>query len=124
MGAAQRGVLQVSDRLAEEGKLRRLFADVYTGNLDSPPAAVVLRNWATIVDAAAGPSLQERFIASEPRAMLENLSRGRGLANRTLTQEYQRLAGIIGALLGTHERKRLQSRQALARTFAALRVAS
>lgn len=36
-------------RLAAAGRLRRLYAGVYTSNLDSPPEAVVLRHWQTIV---------------------------------------------------------------------------
>ena len=92
------------------------------------------------------------FVASEERGLLENLSRGRGVAARTLSQvevekrlekilavrgehklneirdraqelapmldmprQFSRLEGIVGALLGTHARKQLQSRQALAR---------
>lgn len=93
------------------------------------------------------------YVASEARGLLENLSQGRGLAERTLSQEqvearlekflvlrgehklndlrdqakgvagalgmareYARLSELVGALLGTHERKSLRSRQALART--------
>jgi hypothetical protein len=36
-------------RLAAVGRLRRLYAGVYTSNLDSPLEAVVLRHWRTIV---------------------------------------------------------------------------
>lgn len=36
-------------RRAEAGALRRIYAGVYTRNLDSPVEAVVLRNWAAIV---------------------------------------------------------------------------
>ena len=36
-------------RLAAAGRLRRLYAGVYTSNLDSPPEAVVLRHWQAIV---------------------------------------------------------------------------
>lgn len=36
-------------RGAETGTLRRIYAGVYTRNLDSPVQAVVLRNWAAIV---------------------------------------------------------------------------
>lgn len=92
------------------------------------------------------------YLASVERGLLENLSRGRGLAERTLSQEeveerlekvliiqgehklnelrdrareianklgmprqFLRMDGIVGALLGTHEQKKLQSRHALAR---------
>ncbi len=36
-------------RLAESGRLRKLYAGVYTSNLDSPPGSIVLRNWLAIV---------------------------------------------------------------------------
>jgi hypothetical protein len=36
-------------RLTAAGRLRRLYAGVYTSNLDSPPEAVVLRHWQAIV---------------------------------------------------------------------------
>ncbi|MBE1159707.1 Fic family protein [Dyella acidiphila] len=36
-------------RLAGQGHLRRLYPGVYTSNFDSPPEAVVLRNWRAIV---------------------------------------------------------------------------
>lgn len=36
-------------RLAAAGRLRRLYAGIYTSNLDSPPEAVVLRHWQAIV---------------------------------------------------------------------------
>ena len=36
-------------RLAESGRLRKFYAGVYTSNLDSPPASIVLRNWLAIV---------------------------------------------------------------------------
>jgi hypothetical protein len=92
------------------------------------------------------------YMASAERGLLENLSRGRGVADRTLSQEeveerlekilvirgehklneirdrarevankldmprqFLRMEGIVGALLGTHAQKKLQSRQALAR---------
>lgn len=36
-------------RLAGAGRLRKLYAGVYTSNLDSPPESIVLRNWHPIV---------------------------------------------------------------------------
>jgi hypothetical protein len=36
-------------RLAAAGQLRKLYAGIYTANLDSQPDAVVLRHWQTIV---------------------------------------------------------------------------
>lgn len=36
-------------RLATTGRLRKLYAGVYTSNLDSPPESIVLRNWRPIV---------------------------------------------------------------------------
>lgn len=192
-------------RLAEAGRLRKLYAGVYSSNLKAPDEAVVLRNWREIVghllpgavvshrsafdgrpfegalvltrgktrrtlelpgltiEVLPGPGpvpegvardvpYGELFVASEARRFLENLTRGRGWdarvlpqqeiealldkmlalrgehrlndlreACRTLAQqldletEFKRLDGLIGALLGTHEAKKLTSRQALAR---------
>ena len=134
--AAQSRRLQ---RLAAEGRLRRLYAGIYTGNLDSPPEAVVLRNWRAIVGHllpgavishrsafdgkpeegrlivtrgrtrrrvelpglavevlpgpgphAAAPAQDlpygDLYLASDPRRFLENLTRGRGVAERVLPQ--------------------------------------
>ena len=36
-------------RLAAEGQLRKLYAGVYTANLDAPAESVVLRHWRAIV---------------------------------------------------------------------------
>ena len=36
-------------RLAATGQLRKLYAGIYTSNLDSPPEAIVLRHWQAIV---------------------------------------------------------------------------
>lgn len=192
-------------RLARAGRLRRLYAGVYTSNLDSPPEAVVLRHWRAIVghllpggvishrsafdgkphegrliltrgrtrrrlelpgllvDVVPGPEPRldlpgndfpfgELYLASDPRRYLDNLTVGRGWSERVLPQgdiesaldrilmvsgehrlnqlrdeardvsvalgldkQYQRLAGLIGALLGTQEAKKLTARQALAR---------
>ncbi|MGN6084377.1 Fic family protein [Trinickia sp.] len=192
-------------RAAEAGELRRIYAGVYTNNLDSPLESVVLRNWAAIVgyllpDAvlAYRSALEHRpvggvlhvsrgksrrtlalpgltvkiypgmppvlgppsmdmphrgiYLPSEERGLLENLTTGRGMSERTLDQaeiearldkiltirgdfklndlrdrarnvaaylnwpeQQARLDGLIGALLGTHEEKKLKSKQALAR---------
>lgn len=192
-------------RLAAAGKLRKLYAGIYTSNLDSPPEAIVLRHWRAIVghllpggvisyrsafDArpfqgglvisrgrtrrdlnlpgltvhvvpGPGPlldaevndtSLGALYLASDPRRHLENLTRGRGWSNRVLPQQAveesldrilmvggehrlnqlrdqaraialalghetqsTRLDHLIGALLGTHEAKKLTAKQSLAR---------
>lgn len=192
-------------RLAAAGQLRRLYAGIYTSNLDSPPEAVVLRHWQAIVGhllpggvishrsafdgkphqgtlvitrgrtrrdlelpgltvqvvPGPGPRLEPPandvpygalYLSSDPRRHLENLTRGRGWATRVLSQQaieasldrvlmvggerrlnqlrdqareiaealgyqaqYKRLDGLIGALLGTQEAKKLTARQALAR---------
>lgn len=192
-------------RLAAAGRLRRLYAGVYTSNLDSPPEAVVLRHWQAIVghllpggvishrsafdgkphagslvitrgktrrdlelpgltvhvvpgpDPRLDPPANDvpygaLYLSSDPRRHLENLTRGRGWSDRVLPQQaveqsldrvlmvggerrlnqlrdqarevaealgylkqYQRLDGLIGALLGTQEARRLTARQALAR---------
>ncbi len=36
-------------RLAADGHLRKLYAGVYTSNLDAPAESVVLRHWRAIV---------------------------------------------------------------------------
>lgn len=109
---------------------------------------IVLTEEGTVRDAP----YKSIFLASEPRWLLENLSQGRGLSQRTLSQEaieehleklltirgeyrlntlrdqartvadrlqmqkqFARLDALIGALLGSHEKKTLRSRQALAR---------
>lgn len=126
-------------RLAAEGTLRRLYAGVYTANLDSPAASVVLRHWRAVVghllpgavishrsafdlkpqqgrlivtrglkrrrvelpglviEVMPGPGPQltppgqdmpfgALYLASDPRRFLENLTRGRGAAERVLPQ--------------------------------------
>lgn len=192
-------------RLAAAGRLRRLYAGVYTSNLDSPPEAVVLRHWQLIVGhllpggvishrsafdgrphqnrlvitrgktrrdlelpgltvhvvPGPGPRLElpandaaygALYLSSDPRRHLENLTRGRGWSDRVLPQQaveesldrvlmvggehrlnqlreqsrdvaetlgyqaqFKRLDGLIGALLGTQETRKLTARQALAR---------
>lgn len=192
-------------RLAAAGRLRRLYAGIYTSNLDSPPEAVALRHWQAIVGhllpggvishrsafdgkphqgtlvitrgrtrrdlelpgltvhVVPGPGTWQEppandvpygalYLSSDPRRYLENLTRGRGWSARVLPQQaveasldrvlmiggerrlnqlrdqareiaealgyqaqYKRLDGLIGALLGTQEAKKLTARQALAR---------
>lgn len=192
-------------RLAAAGRLRRLYAGIYTSNLDGPPEAIVLRHWQAIVghllpggvishrsafdgkphqgtlvitrgktrrdlelpgltvQVVPGPGPRREppandvpygklYLSSDPRRRLENLTRGRGWSARVLPQQaveasldrvlmvggerrlnqlrdqareiaealgyqaqYKRLDGLIGALLGTQEAKKLTARQALAR---------
>lgn len=192
-------------RLAAAGQLRKLYAGIYTSNLDSPPEAVVLRHWRAIVGhvlpggvishrsafdgrphegslvitrgktrrdvtlpgltvhvvPGPGPRLDTPvndgpygalYLASDPRRHLENLTRGRGWLDRVLPQnlieesldrvliiggehrlkqlrdqarevahalgyetQFKRLDGLIGALLGTQQAKKLTAKQALAR---------
>lgn len=192
-------------RLAVGGHLRKLYAGIYTSNLDAPPEAVVLRHWRAIaghllpgavvshrsafdsrphdgllfvtrgktrrtlelpglaIEVLPGPAAVTDsaardvpygavFLASEPRRFLENLTRGRGWSQRVLAQEelevqfdrmlalrgehrlndlrdackaladrlelvveFKRLDRIVGALLGTHDAKKLTAREALAR---------
>ena len=192
-------------REAAAGRVRKLYAGIYTSNLTSPPEDIVRRNWLAIVghllpggvvshrsavdgqprdgqlvltrgktrrrvqlpgltvDVIPGPGAiadgdstdmpyGSLFLSSEARRHLENQTRGRGwtdkvlasaesdaLLDRRLTlrgphhlnllrdaaralaprlgleKEYERLNGVVGALLGTHDTKRLHSRQALAR---------
>lgn len=194
-------------RLADAGRLRRLYAGIYTSNLDAPLESIVQRHWLSIVghllpggvishrsafdaspidgqlvitrgrtrravalpglriEVIAGPKpkagtgtardmpIGALFLASEPRRFLENFVRGRGWSTRILTQPeleaqleriltirgerslndlrdsarslaarapqwrkpYERLNGIVGALLGTHAKRKLASKQALAR---------
>lgn len=192
-------------RQVEAGTLRRIYRGVYTRNIDSPLEAVVLRNWAAIVNhllpgavlafrsalehrpvdgtihvrrgqrrrtiempglivevhIGDGPLLEPPapdvphrsiYLPSEARGFLENMATARGSSGRVLPQEDiesrldkiltirgdiklndlrdqartvadklhmeaagKRLDGIIGALLGTHEEKKLSSKLALAR---------
>lgn len=192
-------------RLAAKGRVRRLYAGVYTSNLDASPEAVVLRHWQAIVGhllpggvishrsafdgrpregtlvitrgrtrrnielpgltvhvvPGPGPIQQPPandapygtlYLSSDPRRHLENLTRGRGWAERVLPQhrvessldrvlmvggerrlnqlrddaadiakelgyqaQFRRLDGLIGALLGTQQQKKLTARQAIAR---------
>lgn len=192
-------------RLAAARQLRKLYAGIYTSNLDSPPEVIVLRHWRAIVghllpggvishrsafdgkphagslvitrgktrrdltlpgltvhvvpgpEARLDPPANDvpygaLYLSSDPRRHLENLTRGRGWSHRVLPQHaieesldrvlmlggkyrlnqlrdqareiaealgYQaqckRLEGLIGALLGTQEARKLTARQALAR---------
>jgi hypothetical protein len=47
--AADPSVARRIRRLAAAGRLRKLYAGVYTSNLESPPEAIVLRHWQPIV---------------------------------------------------------------------------
>ncbi|MFT0545286.1 Fic family protein [Allopusillimonas ginsengisoli] len=195
--AADRQVL----RLARAARVLKLYRGVYTSNLVSPPEAVVLRHWLSIVghllpdgvlsyrsgyDAkpvdgriyvtrgnrsrtlelpgltikvVPGPGAVDNdmpyknlFLASQSRWLLENMATGRGVNERVVSQdvieveldklllirgehrfnqlrdacrtlaeklgrekEFKRLDGLMGALLGTHESKKLRGKQALAR---------
>lgn len=66
-------------RLATAGRLRRLYPGVYTANLDSPPEAIVLRQWQPIV----GHLLPEGVIShrsafdGKPRDGMLVVTRGR-----------------------------------------------
>lgn len=192
-------------RLAAAGRLRRLYAGVYTSNLDGPLEAIVARHWQAIVGhllpegvishrsafdgkpqggslvvtrgrtrrdlqlpgltvhVVPGPGPRQEppandvpygalYLSSDPRRHLENLTRGRGWSDRVLPQEaveasldrilmiggehrlnqlrdqareisvelgyqtqFKRLDGLVGALLGTQQAKKLTARQALAR---------
>lgn len=192
-------------RAVADGSLRRIYAGVFTSNLDSPLETVVQRHWSSIVgyllpgavlalssgwvqrpengvlhvrrgstrrtvelpglvvqvhpgpgaiteSPSADVPYQGIFVPTEERTLLENLYSGRGSAalvksqadiearlDRILTlrgefklnelrdraravatqlnmpKEQGRLEGLIGALLGTHEEKKLKSQQALAR---------
>lgn len=188
-------------RLAEDKKLLKIYQGVYTSNLDSPLASVVIRHWADIVShllpggvvsyrsgyeakpvngrvfitrgktprilelpgltikVIPGPGASEGdvpykklLLAGQHRWLLENLATGRGVAERIISQdvleteldkilsirgeyrfnelrdecrrladtlgrvkEFKKLDAIMGALLGTHESKKLHSHQAIAR---------
>lgn len=122
-------------RLAKDGKLKSLYSGIYTARLDSPPDAIVQRNWLAIashilpggvigyLSAPKGGPVQNvlyltrgqrrhrirlpgltieiypgaeaqpddvpyktLYLASEPRWLLENLARGKGLSSRVLSQ--------------------------------------
>ncbi|MDR2625286.1 MAG: Fic family protein [Zoogloeaceae bacterium] len=188
-------------RLAEKGRLRRIYQGIYTGNLESPLESIVLRHWGDIVShllpggviayrsgrdtcpvdgrihvvrgrtprvlvlpglsikVIPGPGAVDGdvpykgiFLAGQARWLLENLATGRGVAERVIPRteleaeldrilaihgeqrfnqlrdtcraladtlgrgkEFQRLDGIMGALLGSHASRKLRGKQALAR---------
>jgi len=188
-------------RLAKDGKLASLYSGIYTGRLNSPPEAIIQRNWLAIaghilpgsvisfisghqgapvqgvlhltrgqrrhhialpgltieiypgVEAQPGDApYKALYLASEPRWLMENLVQGKGVRSRVLPQadieaylekvlvmrgehklnelrdrcqpladalglqkSYERLVKFISALLGTHGRHLLRSKQAVAR---------
>ena len=143
-------------RLAVDGHLRKLYAGVYTSNLDAPTESVVLRHWRAIVghllsggvishrsafdgrpqagrlyvtrgktrrklqlpgltvEVLPGPPAVPEgsardvpygslYLASEPRRLLENLSRGRGWTARVLPRhEIEVQLDTMLALRGAH----------------------
>ena len=71
-------------RLAAEGRLRRLYAGIYTSNLDSPPESIVLRQWQPIVAyLLPGGAISHRS-AFDGRPHEGALSITRGKTRRTL----------------------------------------
>ncbi|MCF7694681.1 Fic family protein [Mycetohabitans sp. B2] len=71
-------------RLVEAGSLRRVYAGVYTRNLDSPLEAVVIRNWATIVSHLLPDAVLAYKSALEHRPVNGVLYVRRGRTRRTL----------------------------------------
>jgi hypothetical protein len=89
-------------RLASEGSLRRLYAGVYTSNLDAPPEAIVLRNWQPIVGHLLPGGVISHRSAFDGRPHEGTLSITRGKTRRTL-----KLPGLIVKVLpGAEARKR------------------
>ena len=143
-------------RLAANGRLHKLYAGVYTSNLEAPAESVVLRHWRAIVghllsggvishrsafdgrpqagrlyvtrgktrrklqlpgltvEVLPGPPAVPEgsardvpygslYLASEPRRLLENLSRGRGWTARVLSRhEVEVQLDTMLALRGEH----------------------
>ncbi len=156
-------------RLAADGHLRKLYAGVYTANLDAPAESVVLRHWLAIVghllpggvishrsafdgrpqahklfvtrgktrrklvlpgltvEVMPGPPAATHgtardvpygslFLASEPRRILENLSRRKGWSERVLPQ--QEIEVQLDKMLALRGESRLNGLRDTCRTLA------
>lgn len=71
-------------RLAAEGRLRRLYAGIYTSNLDASPEAVVLRHWQPIAGHLLPGGVISHRSAFDGRPYEGSLSITRGKTRRTI----------------------------------------
>lgn len=71
-------------RLASDDRLRRLYAGVYTSNLDAPPESIVLRHWQSIVGYLLPSGVISHRSAFDGRPHEGALSITRGKTRRTL----------------------------------------
>ncbi len=72
-------------RLAADGQLRKLYAGVYTSNLDAPAESVVLRHWRDIVGHLLPGAVISHRSAFDGRPQAGRLHVTRGKTRRTLT---------------------------------------
>ncbi|MDP2751068.1 MAG: Fic family protein [Rhodocyclaceae bacterium] len=77
-------------RMAADGRLRKIYTGVYTGNLDSPLSAIVLRNWPIIVG-----QLLPGGVVSFRSAMVARPEEGRLYVTRGKTRRTVELPGLI-----------------------------
>lgn len=71
-------------RLGADGRLRRLYAGIYTSNLDAPPESTVLRHWRSIVGYLLPGGIVSHRSAFDGRPHEGTLSITRGKTRRTL----------------------------------------
>ena len=63
-------------RLAERGRLRKLYAGIYTSNLDSPPESIVVRNWLAIVGQLLPGGGRIEQASTPSRSLLSTIATG------------------------------------------------
>src|SRR5215469_11854395 len=71
-------------RLAAAGRLRRLYAGVYSSNLDAPPESIVVRHWRPIVGYLLAGGIVSHRSAFDGRPHEGSLSITRGKTRRSL----------------------------------------
>ena len=71
-------------RLAAQGRLRRLYPSIYSSNVDSPPATIVLRHWQEIVGHLLPDGVISHRSAFDSRPHEGTLSITRGKTRRDL----------------------------------------
>ncbi|MGH8274380.1 MAG: Fic family protein [Gammaproteobacteria bacterium] len=88
-------------RLAADGRLRRLYAGVYTSNLDAPPESIVLRHWQSIVGYLLPGGVISHRSAFDGKPHEGELSITRGKTRRSL-----KLPGLTIHVLPGHGPRR------------------
>src|SRR5207245_7457970 len=71
-------------RLASDGRLRKLYAGIYTSNLDAPPDALILRHWRAIAGHLLHGAVVSHRSAFDGRPHDGRLFVTRGKTRRTL----------------------------------------